>query len=104
MRGTILAISFLVGVFLAGCGGQQTEQPSEERPTTQSERVEETNPERTANETTAANPGAIVCSNFTVQVQAQGYYDEIATESQRATLDPDGDGIACEELPQTPPE
>nr|WP_273375590.1 excalibur calcium-binding domain-containing protein [Actinopolymorpha pittospori] len=39
------------------------------------------------------------CSGFGTQEQAQSAYDGMNRPADRKGLDPDGDGIACEELP-----
>jgi hypothetical protein len=39
----------------------------------------------------------MTCSNFDDQRAAQAHYDATTSASQRDILDPDGDGMACEE-------
>ncbi len=99
----VLVILLSLVVFLASCGGgqpaEQQQEPAENQPPTQ-ENTEEM-PETTAGQATTAAQSTIKCEDFTTQVQAQGFYDEVATESEREALDPDGNGVACEELPPT---
>jgi hypothetical protein len=56
---------------------------------------ETTPPEATALETTASPTGDYGCADFRTQEEAQSYL----TPGDPYVLDPDGDGLACEELP-----
>ena len=51
--------------------------------------------ETTTPETTASPPGDYSCADFGTQEEAQTYL----TPGDPYVLDPDGDGLACEELP-----
>ena len=52
-------------------------------------------PEPTGPETTASAAGDYGCADFRTQEEAQSYL----TPGDPYVLDPDGDGLACEELP-----
>ena len=56
---------------------------------------EATTPEATVPETTASPAGDYSCADFRTQEEAQTYL----TPGDPYVLDPDGDGLACEELP-----
>ena len=56
---------------------------------------EATAPEATVLETTASPAGDYSCADFRTQEEAQAYL----TPGDPYVLDPDGDGLACEELP-----
>jgi hypothetical protein len=56
---------------------------------------EATAPEATVLETTASPAGDYSCADFRTQEEAQTYL----TPGDPYVLDPDGDGLACEELP-----
>jgi len=56
---------------------------------------ETTTPEATALETTASPAGDYSCADFRTQEEAQSYL----TPGDPYVLDPDGNGLACEELP-----
>ena len=57
--------------------------------------LEATTPEPTALEATASPAGDYACTDFGSQEEAQAYL----TPGDPYVLDPDGDGLACEELP-----
>lgn len=56
---------------------------------------ETTTPELSAQETTASPAGDYACTDFRTQEEAQAYL----TPGDPYVLDPDGNGLACEELP-----
>ena len=102
----VLVILLSIVVFLASCGGGQPaeqEEPAENQRPVQ-EKTKEGPETTTAGQATTATQSTIKCEDFTTQVQAQGFYDEVATESEREALDPEGNGVACEELPPTAEE
>ncbi|CAA9483674.1 MAG: hypothetical protein AVDCRST_MAG12-1661 [uncultured Rubrobacteraceae bacterium] len=81
----------------------ETEEPAPDEPETTAPETtapetgipEETAPEPTVPETTASPAGDYGCADFGTQEEAQTYL----TPGDPYVLDPDGDGLACEELP-----
>lgn len=76
----------------------ETEEPApDDSETTASETgvPEETAPEPTVRETTASAAGDYSCADFGSQEEAQAYL----TPGDPYVLDPDGNGLACENLP-----
>ena len=81
----------------------ETEEPDPEDPETTAPEItapetdtpEETAPQPTVPGTTGSVPGDYSCADFGTQEEAQSYL----TPGDPYALDPDGDGLACEELP-----
>jgi len=81
----------------------ETEEPDPEDPETTAPEItapetdtpEETAPQPTVPGTTGSVPGDYSCADFGTQEEAQTYL----TPGDPYALDPDGDGLACEELP-----
>lgn len=74
----------------------EIEEPEGPETTAQEGTVPEASvPETTALETTASAAGDFSCADFGTQAEAQTYL----TPGDPYVLDPDGDGLACEELP-----
>ncbi|CAA9535233.1 MAG: hypothetical protein AVDCRST_MAG05-4806 [uncultured Rubrobacteraceae bacterium] len=77
-------------------GETETTAPEDPETTAPEEDAPETTaPETTALETTASPAGDYSCADFETQEEAQTYL----TPGDPYVLDPDGDGLACEELP-----
>lgn len=107
MRKGLFATVLVAGVLLTSCDvqqdeGQQTAAQTTTQPETTLPVTSALTLETTVQETTAQSRASIACSNFTVRMQAQGYHDEIASPAEQKVLDPDGDGVACEGLTETP--
>ncbi len=76
----------------------ETEEPEPDDPettATETTAPESTVPEPTVPETTASAAGDYGCADFRTQEEAQSYL----ALGDPYVLDPDGDGLACEELP-----
>jgi micrococcal nuclease len=92
------AVQHLIDRFEVDCGSLPPSAPLESSATASA------SAEATASQSAGAQTGTASCGDFRTmsgepsQWQAQQYYDFAATPEEKAILDPDGDGFACEDL------